>query len=135
MIVRHLVEDVDSIGPMAVGGSESFDAKAQLEKERAELVERIHEVIQESDGSVSYDPNFADSSQVMAERNGSEVLASNLSETLAEVEHALAKLERGEYGICETCGKQISQARMEAIPTARFCINDASQVTHVGRGN
>ena len=45
-------------------------------------------------GGLSYDSNFADSSQVTAERGEAEALAGELSETLAEVEAALGKLWR-----------------------------------------
>ena len=71
---------------------------------------------------LAYDQNFADSSQVTAERGEVEALANSLKETLAEVEHALAKFEAGTYGQCESCGQPIAPARLEAKPGARFCI-------------
>lgn len=40
---------------------------------------------------------------------------------LGEVDDALAKLERGDYGICEGCGRRIGRQRLEAVPEARFC--------------
>ena len=42
---------------------------------------------------------------------------------LSKIDYALGKLERGEYGICENCGEQISVARLEARPVAQFCID------------
>ncbi len=42
--------------------------------------------------------------------------------TLEEVERALQKIETGEYGICEECGKQISAKRLKALPWAKYCI-------------
>ncbi len=79
------------------------------------------------DGGLSYDPNFADSSQVTAERGEAERLALQLRETLQEVERALAKLDAGDYGICEACGQPISPARLEAKPATPLCINCASK--------
>ncbi len=35
---------------------------------------------------------------------------------------SLAKLKRGTYGKCEKCGKEIEAARLEAMPTANFCL-------------
>lgn len=45
-----------------------------------------------------------------------------LSDQLAEVEHALAKIPLGTYGVCEACGQPISEARLRALPPARFDI-------------
>ena len=43
---------------------------------------------------------------------------------LDEVEHALRRLDDGTYGTCEACGKPIGEARLEAQPAARFCLED-----------
>jgi DnaK suppressor protein len=43
---------------------------------------------------------------------------------LADVEHALRRLDDGTYGTCEACGKRIDDARLEAMPAARFCLDD-----------
>ena len=75
---------------------------------------------------LDYDANFADSSQVTAERGEAERLANSLRETLDEVLHALAKLDDGTYGLCEVCEEPIAAARLEAMPAARYCITHAS---------
>jgi RNA polymerase-binding protein DksA len=75
----------------------------------------------------SYDSNFADSSQVTAERGEAEALAAKLRETLDEVDLALEKMEKGAYGTCEDCGKPINPARLEAKPAAKQCIDCASK--------
>jgi len=41
---------------------------------------------------------------------------------LKDIEDALDKIEAGTYGICEECGKPISEARLKVLPTARLCI-------------
>jgi RNA polymerase-binding transcription factor DksA len=74
-----------------------------------------------------YDPNFADSSQVTAERGEAEALAASLGQTLADVERALTKIDDGTYGRCEECGQPIPEPRLEAMPTARRCISCASK--------
>jgi len=35
---------------------------------------------------------------------------------------ALAKIDAGEYGLCDVCGEPINEARLEAVPTAAFCL-------------
>lgn len=43
---------------------------------------------------------------------------------LADVEHALRRLDEGTYGTCEACGRPIDENRLEAMPAARFCLED-----------
>lgn len=54
-------------------------------------------------------------------------LASTLSETervrLECIDKALARVDKGLYGICESCGKTIPLARLKALPFARFCVD------------
>jgi DnaK suppressor protein len=38
------------------------------------------------------------------------------------VQHALARVADGEYGLCENCGEEIGYSRLEARPEARLCI-------------
>ncbi|MGZ6928750.1 MAG: TraR/DksA family transcriptional regulator [Acidimicrobiia bacterium] len=76
---------------------------------------------------LDFDEGFADSGQVTAERGEVDALAGSLSENLADIEAALAKLEDGTYGKCESCGQPIGAARLEAMPSARLCISCASK--------
>ena len=104
------------------------DLRAQLEQERTQLRSQLAELGFADGGSgLEYDGNFADSSQVTAERGEAEALAGSLREALDEVEHALVKLDQGTYGVCEECGRPINAARLEAMPAARLCIDCASQ--------
>ncbi len=41
---------------------------------------------------------------------------------LGKIEHALKKMEAGEYGLCEECDEQISLKRLHARPEAQLCI-------------
>lgn len=106
---------------------QTADVRALLEQERAELTEQLAELgFADGGKGLNYDSNFADSSQVTAERGEAEALATTLKETLVEVEHALSKLDSSEFGKCEKCGKEISPARLEAMPASRFCIECAA---------
>ncbi len=102
------------------------DYRALLEEERASLSHQLAELGFGDAGGLKYDPNFADSSQVTAERGEAGALAGELTEALGEVEAAIARLGDGTYGHCERCGQQIAPARLEAMPAARRCITCAS---------
>jgi RNA polymerase-binding transcription factor DksA len=96
-----------------------------LVSERARLLAQLDELGFGPNGSLTYDTNFADSSQVTAERGEAERLASDLQESLDDVDNALERLAGGTYGVCERCGNTISEARLEAMPTARRCLDCA----------
>jgi RNA polymerase-binding transcription factor DksA len=101
------------------------ELRALLEEERNSLRSQLGEIGYGADGP-NYDSNFADSSQVTAERGEAEALAKSLLDTLTEVEHALTKFSDSTYGRCESCGQPIPPARLEAKPAARTCITCAS---------
>jgi DnaK suppressor protein len=63
----------------------------------------------------SVDMSLQDVNQELAFR-----LGERESQTVAEIDEALQRLDEGTYGTCERCGKPIPEARLEALPTARF---------------
>jgi RNA polymerase-binding transcription factor DksA len=95
-------------------------ARASLEQERTNLRRQLAELT-----GMELDHNFADASSVAAEQGEVRVLAESLRPLLAEVEHALTKIDVGTYGICETCGEPIAPARLEAMPASRWCVAHA----------
>jgi len=110
------------------GNAATVDYRRLLEGERAQLAAELSELGFADGGSgLAYDANFADTSQVTAERGEAEVLAQQLQESLDEVARALEKLAAGTYGSCEECGDAIAPARLEAMPAARYCINHAAR--------
>jgi len=42
---------------------------------------------------------------------------------LKNIDLAFEKMEKGNYGICENCGKEISEDRLKIYPAARICLN------------
>lgn len=99
--------------------------REQMEDERDSLRRQLAELRGDGGARLSFDENFADSGQVAAEQGEANLIAASLRDQLAEVERALAKLDRGEYGRCERCGQDIAEPRLEAMPATRFCIQHA----------
>lgn len=56
-------------------------------------------------------------------------LEKQLTDALAEVEHALEKYEAGTYGVCDLCGQPIEPARLEALPQASLCLDCKARQT------
>ena len=106
----------------------ALDFRALLEEERSALSHQLSELGfgEEGETGLSYDSNFADSSQVTAERGETDALVNELRLRLSEVERALQRIEDGRYGFCERCGKPIAPARLEAMPAVTTCIEHAS---------
>ena len=98
----------------------------QLQEERGRLVGQLRQMGHGSGGNLDFDDGFADSGQVTAERGEVDAVAGSLLETLQEIEDALRKFDDGTYGTCVSCGKPIAEARLEAMPAARYCITCAS---------
>ncbi len=48
---------------------------------------------------------------------------------LAEIDRALERLEKGSYGQCEQCGREIAHARLESLPHTRHCNECARQLS------
>ncbi|MEV4194863.1 TraR/DksA family transcriptional regulator, partial [Streptomyces toxytricini] len=56
-------------------------------------------------------------------RESEMALAANAREMLEQTERALERLDAGTYGLCESCGKPIGKARMQAFPRATLCVD------------
>lgn len=62
----------------------------------------------------SVDMSLQDVNQEIALR-----LGERASQTVADIDQALLRIDEGTYGTCARCGKEIPERRLEAIPTAR----------------
>ena len=61
-------------------------------------------------------------------------LENRLRQELARVEHALEKIEKGTYGLCDNCGQPIDPERLEALPQASLCMNCKAQLAKNAKG-
>jgi RNA polymerase-binding transcription factor DksA len=66
----------------------------------------------------------------LLEREIAETSENHAEEAIADIEHAIEKLDNGTYGTCERCGVAIPLGRLEAIPHARHCVDCTGQ--HAG---
>src|SRR5205807_3917678 len=63
------------------------------------------------------------------ERELDQSVVNHLEAELAELDAALTRVDGGTYGTCEGCGEPISDARLEALPAARYCVEDQSRMS------
>src|SRR6266513_2138362 len=108
------------------------EARARLEDERKRLLETKETFADEhledetesesvSDLS-SVDQHQADIGTETFERAKDLSILEQIDAELADVEHALRRIDDGTYGTCEVDGKPIPEERLEAVPAARFCL-------------
>lgn len=71
----------------------------------------------------TYDNHPADIGDELFERSKDLALRDNAHIMLEHVEKALGRIESGTFGKCETCGKEIAEARLEALPWVNECID------------
>lgn len=96
------------------------DARARGERLRASLAELG--AMRDGNNDDEHDP---DGSPVSAEWSKLAGLQLENRREQAEIEAALARLARGEYGVCEGCGKPIPEARLAVRPMAATCVGCA----------
>lgn len=109
--------------------------RKKLEIERAELLESMsHYEVQARHKKPGLGNHMADDGTEAFEQAASLALYRNEQDILAQVEQALARLDKGTYGICERCGSEIDFARLKAIPYASLCIR-CQQRLEIPKGN
>lgn len=57
------------------------------------------------------------------EREHEMSLAQNSKDLLSQVERALGRIDDRTYGACESCGRPIAKARLQAFPRATLCVS------------
>ena len=108
-------------------------SKEHLERFRQMLSERRETLSNDADslrkeingrtGELSSVPfHMADAGTDNYGREFSLGIVENEQEEMREIDEALERIEKGEFGICEACDKTIPLARLKAIPYARLCV-------------
>ena len=92
----------------------------------ATLTHDFAEVVAASRDSNADDEHDPEGATIAFERSQLDALANQARGHLAEIDAAIARIDHGMYGVCETCGQPISDARLRARPVARACITCAS---------
>ncbi len=78
---------------------------------------------QDASGDLSTMPiHMADIGSDNFEQDFTLTLLESEEQTLAKIETALARIDDGTYGSCETCGEAIPKARLQAVPYALRCV-------------
>jgi len=113
-----------------------------LEKEKAILKENLEKIAQKSKKAPSdWDPIFSvfnPATQEDLEESADEVeqfsanlpIEKDLENRFRAIEKALVKIKKGNYGICESCQKSISQKKLLANPATQYCAKCAKKMSY-----
>lgn len=104
--------------------------RALLEQERAQITSAMEsaerdlaELRERGDvAEVDFSEEGGEGASTTSERAHIEALKAQLAARLVAVEEAVARMESGTYGVCESCGNPIGEARLEALPDATLCV-------------
>jgi len=97
---------------------------SERERLRTELnmaEEELHDLMRDAGDGAGNDQ--ADVGSASFERDHEMSLANNARLMLAQTEHALARIDDGSYGICESCGQPVGKMRLMAFPRATLCLS------------
>lgn len=109
--------------------------RRRLEEERSRLRELIEDYerqlevarLTESSSDRSPDPGNAEASSMKLEYAKELSIEQNTLDLLHKVERALARIEAGKYGNCESCGTAIPVQRLDALPYSTLCVTCAAK--------
>jgi DnaK suppressor protein len=103
---------------------------ARLEYFRNVLMEEMKSLLSEADKTVtemtsdsSNFPDPTDRATQESDRNFELRIRDRERKLLNKIRDALERINNGEFGICEECGEEISDARLKVRPVTTLCIN------------
>jgi DnaK suppressor protein len=97
---------------------ETYTSQAAELKAQADSLALEHEP-----GDVQFDEEGGEGGTSSVDRELDLILSGQALATITEIDLALAKINSGTYGICELCGKEIPEPRLEALPHASLCVS------------
>ena len=114
-------------GEDAWTAAELAEVRAELEGDEARLAAEVDEAEQDlvelmrSFGDGAGDDQ-ADAGAATYEREHEMSMTANAKGLLDQTRHALARIDDGSYGDCESCGTPIGKMRLQAFPRATLCL-------------
>ena len=100
-----------------------LEERRKLLSQLGYLEKTMNKTQRDSAGDLSaYSFHMADMGTDAMEREKAFLFASAEGRLLYNVDEALRRLYRNEYGTCLVCGKEIGKPRLDAIPHANLCV-------------
>jgi len=97
------------------------DIQRALERQRAELLEEVGDVLTQHKTPEAL-PDVSDQASAEEDQRFSMRIMEREQKLLKKVNEALGRMKNQTYGICEQCGEDIPYKRLKARPVTTFCI-------------
>jgi DnaK suppressor protein len=97
--------------------------RGRLDEIRARIAEFAK--APEPGAGIGFGKRIGDGTNEAISRRNEIGVGNSLLVTEEKLERALAKLEEGSYGRCDSCGGPIAPGRLEAVPESALCIDCA----------
>lgn len=103
--------------------------RATLTDKKSELLDQMGqlETLPGDRGEISFGKRVGEGTSMAVDRLSQVAVHDKLQVTLADVDRALVKVDEDTYGTCDVCGKPIGEGRLEALPWAVLCVEDAAR--------
>jgi DnaK suppressor protein len=96
--------------------------RKHLESLRMQLANEVDQELRtEREGNKDEGMDTYDLASEERARELSSILSDRELNKIREIEEAIERLDDGTFGICEGCGMEIAEARLEAMPFTRLC--------------
>ena len=88
-----------------------------------ELLSQADDTVSDMTGPTDNFPDPTDRASLEADRNFILRIRDRESKLIKKIKKALDRIENGTFGICESCGEDISVNRLKARPVTTQCID------------
>ena len=106
-----------------------LDMRARLNIDVSHLTDEALHQTEQAGGNLSSMPiHMADLGTDAFEQENTLNLLQNEEQVLAAIAAALERIDQGTYGRCEECNTEIPEARLRALPYARYCVECARKL-------
>ena len=98
-------------------------ARRALEEKQADLRKRLGRFTEtpERGANLSFGKRIGDGTVEAVDRLNQIGVGNRLESRLHRVERAIAKLDEGTYGTCDSCGRPIDPRRLRVMPESTVC--------------
>jgi len=96
--------------------------KSLLNEQMKELIGEAAKTVNDMTVTEGEFPDPTDRASWESDRNFLLKIRERERKLITKIGEALARLEEGAFGICERCGEEISEKRLEARPVTTLCI-------------
>jgi DnaK suppressor protein len=115
------------VGKLGRPASSIAEDRTRTQAQIVSLEAELADIVASTDLVATDDEHDPEGATIAFERARVDALLTQARDHLVAISRAEQRITAGTYGVCERCGQPISEARLEARPTAATCISCANQ--------